>query len=166
MDKFLLALSLLLLLLIAWHDINYRSIPVLILVPEAAVAVIAMALLKLPGYWQMIFLSFVAAFLQILMLWGWFRLIRKSDCFFDVMFGWGDLTMILIVAIHFSVFPFIVFLMISSFAGLLWYFVSRLTVRSESFKVPFAGIMALMLIPVQITGFFGSGWFYYNPISI
>lgn len=165
MTLVLLLLSFLLLLLIAWHDIRHHSIPLVIVILEAVVAITIMVLLEIPGYWQMVFLSFVAASVQTGMLWGWFRVVRKSGDFFDSLFGWGDIVMIVIVAIHFSVFPFIVFMVVASLAGLLWHYFKNLMVPAASAAIPLAGIIALLLIPVQLASYFDSGWFYYNPFS-
>jgi hypothetical protein len=163
MNLALLILSLLLLLLIAWNDIRHRSIPLLFMVFEAIIAITMMITLKLPGYWQMVLLTFGAVILQLLLLWGWFRFMRKTTAFFDALFGWGDLVMIAIVAFHFSMFPFMLFLVISSLIGLIWHFAKNVAAPSISPTIPLAGVMALLLIPAQVANHLGVGWFYYNP---
>jgi hypothetical protein len=165
MNVVLLLISLLLLALIAWFDIRHRSVPLVFFLLEIAVAIGMMALSGISGYWQMILLSVLIAGFQLIMIWGWFRLVRKTNGFFDSLFGWGDLVMIAIAAIHFSPFPFILFMIVSSLAGLLWYYLRKLIIVSSSYTVPLAGIMALLLMPVQVTGFLGKSWFYLNHFA-
>lgn len=161
----LLLASVIILSVIAWQDFRCRSVWMVLFISEAALTISLMIFSHIPGYWKMALVSTIAAAIQIALIWSWFRLTGKSDAFFDSLFGWGDLVMIALAAINFSVFAFIIFMIISSLSGLIWYLIQKYLRPGISTTIPLAGIIALLLVPVQICSCFWHNWFYLNILT-
>jgi hypothetical protein len=71
---------------------------------------------------------------------------KKKELVFKRAFAYGDLFFILFVATLFPLSDLIFFLISASTIGILFYFLA--SSREKSRGIPFAGLMALLLIPI------------------
>jgi len=142
----ILPVLLLLMGIIAWCDFRYRSIPVLLLF-LFAILITFFSLLINACYrtlqdflYNIIFLA-----LQLLMLTAYFSIkARKAINIFNSVFGWGDVTMLGILTMGFTLVNYIVFLFSVYFLSLTYSLLKFLLLRDRSYmkKIPLAGFLA------------------------
>lgn len=82
---------------------------------------------------------------QFLLLYIYFKHIRKYQrSFFDEIIGWGDVIMLMCMAIAFPLPQLVLCLFLSSVSGLV--FIALGTKKTKTITVPLAGIMGIFYI--------------------
>lgn len=154
--------------LIAWFDFKYRYIPVVLLIIEPLLVFSYYNWVsEIPLYTTFISVNIALILLNISILFVWFRWFRDYNSFFDNVLGWGDVIMFMIAALFFSPLNYLLFIVISGLAGGIVHFLPTLKIRAKgdnSALIPLAGIMATLLIGVQIIHSVGYDLFTTWPI--
>lgn len=139
---------------VAWFDFKDRAIPVLLLV--GLIGLCLFRLLNQNGVGGFIDrgINCIILLINISLLVIWFKIRRKELSFFKDVFGWGDLLMLVLATLFFSPVFYILFLLGASITGLIVGFLINLFFKQSKFGIPYAGVIAIILIVVQNCYFF------------
>jgi hypothetical protein len=159
--------SMVFLFLIAISDFRSRQIPVLLLFGELILSILI-------GY-STIGVYLIKAFIinclvlgfQFVVLWV---IVKKSAINSDSRiwskFGIGDLVMLVVVAVNFSLLNYLIFTVIICIVSLVVYAVSSFTNKDSVKTIPFAGILALGIMLIRISNLLCRGLNCYSDILI
>ncbi len=140
---------------VAWFDFKDRSIPVLLLVGLIGICLIRLlSQVNIYAFFE-IGINWIILLINISLLVIWFKIRNKELSFFKDIFGWGDLLMLVLATLFFSPVFYILFLLGASITGLIVGFLIKLFFEQSKQGIPYAGVIAMILIVVQISDFFG-----------
>ena len=91
-----------------------------------------------------------------------YSLIRRKSMKYLV--GLGDVLFVIIAALNFAPYSFLIFISTSSIAGII-FFVVRMKFKKNEMQIPFAGIMACLMILLFILEQF-NGYSSYNDSTL
>ena len=130
---------------IAYQDIKQRK--VLLLVLLGLISLVTFKAILLAAYLEVAllecFINLVIISLMVLLLWIYFKLLRKKQLT-DVL-GLGDILMFVVFAIAFSAVTFIIHLTLSFVFSLMFHLILKKHYKKEN-TVPLAGFMSIYLI--------------------
>jgi hypothetical protein len=139
---------------VAWFDFKDRSIPVLLLVGLIGLCLFRLLNQKGVGNVIDIGINCIILLINICLLVVWFKIRRKELSFFKDVFGWGDLLMLVLATLFFSPVFYILFLLGASITGLIVGFLINIFFKQSKLGIPYAGVIAIILIVVQNCNFF------------
>lgn len=139
-----LLLKLSIALFIAWQDFNYRGVywflfPVLLLL-EIATHIIS--ILPTDLYLLNAILNCSLILIQVVVLFFYFKVVRKITNLFEHAFGLGDLLMLFCFAFAFPFAGFIIFCLSTFLISISITLLAKLAKKDISASIPLAGIQA------------------------
>lgn len=144
---------------IAWYDFKDRTFPVILLfVAFAAKLLCFFVLNKGFGSISVIF-NLLMLILNIGLLILWFRIRHPQLKFFKEIFGWGDLLLLVLAALFFNPIAFQAFILGSAIVGLVIGIYIKHKKGNLNAGIPLAGVMAGILIIIQISALFGNSFY-------
>lgn len=144
---------------VAWFDFKERSIPVLLLFGLLGLYIFHLLCQKGNGVFFDIGINWIILLINIGLLIAWFKIRKKELSFFKDVFGWGDLLMLVLASFFFSPVYFILFFLGASITGLTVGFLIKVLYRNSKQGIPFAGVIAVILIVAEICDVLGYSFF-------
>jgi|GEM_PF-1884812 len=161
--NFLLFMSAAFLLLILFSDVTKRRIPLIYLIGEAMLSLCIVFCFKGLSALKPIMMNFVVVAVQLLMLRIWIKMRNsKSQEGLWSKFGEGDLVMLIISAINFSMLNFLSFVIVTSLFAIIIFMGASAAGMTKGKTIPFAGFLAAGLILIRICQLFGNRLIFYS----
>ena len=137
-----------LLLIIAYQDVKYRAVSILLFVVLFFSVLLVRFLVGMPFISSVTIINIVYIFLLMIILLGYFRIRFKSWAMLKRGLGLGDLIFWMIIAFLLSSQLFLIWFNSTLILALVVHMIcSRFGWYGSKEKIPLAGIQALLLIP-------------------
>lgn len=140
---------------VAWFDFKDRSIPVLLLFGLIGLCLFHLLIQKGTGVFFDLGINWIVLLINIGLLIAWFKIRKKELSFFKDVFGWGDLLMLVLASFFFSPVYYILFFLAASITGLSVGFLIKVLFGISKQGIPFAGVVAMILIVAHICNVLG-----------
>lgn len=132
---------------IAWFDFKARLIPLILYIVAFILA--GIHLYQNLWQWPMVVVNMGIGLLQVALVALWLKLRNRQLDFFNDVFGWGDVLMIMILAFYLMPMPYLLFIIVSCLLSVVFALMARWRTKQEGLTIPLAGIMAVLLILYQ-----------------
>lgn len=144
---------------VAWFDFKDRSIPVLLLLGLLGLCLFQLLSQKDTGVFFNLGINWIILLINIGLLIVWFKIRKKDLSFFKDVFGWGDFLMLVLASFFFTPVYYILFLLGASITGLSVGLLIKLLFDNAKQGIPFAGVIAIILIATHICNVLGYSFF-------